>query len=240
MSKMMNLVNKKANNFDQKIDFIKIPIAKRALFNSHIKEHNLRCLANTKVVLQYQIKEWVKDRDSNPIFWLNGIANTKKSIIAQTVMYLFTNKDQLGTSCVFKKYKSNHSIVSMFFTTIAINLITHLPELISNIIKVINTNPAISKKVLKDQFEKLILQLLLEIKKSCLNTLGLIIVIDKLNECKQEEDIQIILLFFIQTQNFEQVLLRVFVTSKPELSISFNFNKILDKTHQDLIFHNIP
>lgn len=56
---------------DQKIDLAKLPF-----FDSHVNEHNARCLANSKVELQRQITERTKDRNGKPIFWLYGMAGT--------------------------------------------------------------------------------------------------------------------------------------------------------------------
>lgn len=44
-------INLKTNNFQQKIDIVKLLIAKSASFNLHIEEHSLRCLANIKMEL---------------------------------------------------------------------------------------------------------------------------------------------------------------------------------------------
>ena len=57
----MNLVDKKTDNLHQKIDFAKLPVANGASFDSHMEEHSARCLANTRVELQRQIKGWAKD-----------------------------------------------------------------------------------------------------------------------------------------------------------------------------------
>jgi hypothetical protein len=77
----MNLVDK-TNNLHHKIDLAKLLIVKGASFNSHMEEHNGRCLANTRVELQRYIMEWAKDRNRKRIFWLNGIAGTGKFTIA--------------------------------------------------------------------------------------------------------------------------------------------------------------
>ena len=236
----MNSVDKKTNQLHQKIDFGKLPTANGASFDSHIEEHNSRCLANTRVVLQHQIKEWAKDGNGKPIFWLNGMAGTGKSTIARTVARSFSDEGQLGASFFFKKGEGDRGIASKFFTTIATDLIAHVPELISDIRKAIDADPAISEKALKDQFEKLILQPLLNIRKATPNALGLVIVVDALDECEPEEDIQTILHLLAQTRSLGQALLRVFVTSRPELPIRLGFNQMLDGTYQDLILHNIP
>ena len=236
----MNSLDKKTDNLHQKIDFVKLPIAKGASFDSHIEEHNSGCLANTRVELQRQIKEWAKDRNGKPIFWLNGMAGTGKSTIARTIARLFADEGQLGASFFFKKGEGDRGTASRFFTTLATDLMVHVPELIPGITKAIDADPAISERTLKDQFEKLILQPFLGIKRAHPKGLGLIIVIDALDECEREKDIQVILQLLAQTKGLDPVSLRVFVTSRPEFPIRLGFNKMQDGTYQDLILHDIP
>lgn len=224
----------------KKIDFGKLPVAKGASFDSHIDEHNARCLANTRVELQHQIKEWARDKNGKPIFWLNGMAGTGKSTIARTVAQFFANEGQLGASFFFKKGEGDRSNASRFFTTIAMDLMAHMPGLISSISKAIDADPTISEKALKDQFEKLILQPLLAIRQASPKGLGLVIVIDALDECEREKDIQVILQLLAQIKGLGPVSLRVFVTSRPELPIRLGFKQMTDGTYQDLILHDIP
>ncbi len=238
--KKMNLLEKKTDNLHQKIDFAKLPIAKGASFDSHVEEHNSRCLTNTRVVLQGQIKEWAKDENGKPIFWLNGMAGTGKSTIARTVAQSFADEGQLGASFFFKKGEGDRGTASKFFTTIATDLIAHVPEVIPGITTAINADPAISEKALKDQFEKLIRQPLLGTRKAPSNKFGRIIVIDALDECEREEDIQTILQLLAQARSFGHFPLRVFVTSRPEYPIRLGFKQMLDGTFQDLILQNIP
>ena len=215
----MNLIDKKTDNLHQKIDFAKLPVANGASFDSHIEEHNARCLANTRVELQRQIKEWAKDGYGKPIFWLNGMAGIGKSTIARTVARLFADEGQLGASFFFKKSEGDRGTAGRFFTTIAKDLMTHVPGLISGIAKAIDADPAISDKALKEQFEKLILQPLSELKQAPPNVLGLVIVIDALDECERDEDIKAILQLLARTKCLEPISLRAFVTSRPELPI---------------------
>ena len=81
----LSLVDEKTDDLLSKIDVVKLPIAKGASFDSHMEEHNARCLSNTRVELLSQITEWAKDRNGKPIFWLNGMAGMGKSMIARTV-----------------------------------------------------------------------------------------------------------------------------------------------------------
>jgi hypothetical protein len=79
-------------DLDQKLDLAKLPIAEGASFDSHMEEHNARCLHNTHAELLYHIREWVKDKNGKPIFWLSGMAGTGKSTIARTVAQSFANQ----------------------------------------------------------------------------------------------------------------------------------------------------
>lgn len=76
-------------DFDQKMGFVDrrstwlnyISLkGHRSSFDSHMEEHDARCLGDTRVELQHYIAEWAKDRNGKPV-WLNGMAGTGKSTI---------------------------------------------------------------------------------------------------------------------------------------------------------------
>ncbi|OCK79260.1 hypothetical protein K432DRAFT_252439, partial [Lepidopterella palustris CBS 459.81] len=226
------------HEIDQKINLAKLPIAKGASFDSHMEEHNAKCLPNTRTELQHHIMKWAKDRNGKPIFWLNGMAGTGKSTIARTIAQLFADQRQLGASFFFKRGEGERGNATRFFTTVAADLMGHLPELRSGIRKAIDADPTISEKALKDQFEKLILQPLSGT--ALVKALELTIVIDALDECERDDDIRAILQLFSRTKGLKPVSLRVFVTSRPELPIRLGFKQMADGTYQDLILHEVP
>jgi hypothetical protein len=166
------------------------------------------------------------------------MAGTGKSTIARTIAQSFANKAQLGASFFFKKGEGDRGNVSRFFTTIATDLMAHVPGLRSGIMKAIDADPAISEKALKDQFEKLILQPLSEAPYP--KVLELVVVIDALDECERDEDVRAILQLLSRTKDLKLVSLRVFVTSRPELPIRLGFKQMSDGTYQDLILHKVP
>jgi hypothetical protein len=238
VDRKLSLVDKKSDNLLSKIDVVKLPIAEGASFDSHMEEHNARCLRDTRVELLDKIMEWAKDKNSKPLFWLNGMAGTGKSTIARTVSQLLADNGQLGASFFFKKGEGERGNASRFFTTIVTDLMGNVPGLISGIRKAVDANPAISHKALKDQWEKLLLQPLSQT--APLKALGLTIVIDALDECERDEDIRAILHLLSRTRDLKPVSLRVFVTSRPELPIRLGFKKMPDGTYQDLILHEVP
>ncbi|KAI9774034.1 MAG: hypothetical protein M1839_001919 [Geoglossum umbratile] len=239
LDQKMNIANQTTNNIHQKLDLAKLPIAKGASFDSHMEEHNARCLPNTRTELLYHIGEWAKDKNGKPIFWLSGMAGTGKSTIARTVAQSFAHQGQLGASFFFKKGEGERGNATRFFTTIARDLIDRVPGLISGITKALDADPAISQKALKDQFEKLILHPLSEIERSPLPTLAHIVVIDALDECEREEDIRAILQLLARIKDMKLMSLRVLMTSRPELPIRLNFKRMSDGTYQDLVLHEV-
>ncbi|KAH0556398.1 hypothetical protein GP486_005680 [Trichoglossum hirsutum] len=227
-------------DLDQKLDLAKLPIAEGASFDSHMEEHNARCLHNTRTELLYHIREWTEDKNGKPIFWLSGMAGTGKSTIARTIAQSFANQGQLGASFFFKKGEGECGHATRFFTTIARDLIGYVPGLTSGITKALNADPAIFQKALKDQFEKLILHPLSEIQWASPSTLAHIIVIDALDECEQEKDVRVILQLLARTRDIKLMRLRVLVTSRPELPIRLGFKQMSDGTYQDLVLHDVP
>ncbi|KAI9776365.1 MAG: hypothetical protein M1839_000445, partial [Geoglossum umbratile] len=233
-------LDQKTDNLHQKIDLAKLPITKGASFDSHAEEHNARCLANTRVELRCQITEWAEDRNSKPIFWLKGMAGTGKSTIARSVAQSFADNARLGATFFFKKGEGERGNATRFFTTIATDLMAHVPGMTSGIRKALDADPGISERVLKDQFEKLILHPLSEIQRAPSQALAYIVVIDALDECEREEDIRAILQLLARIKDIKPVPLQILVTSRPELPIHFGFKKMSDRTYQDLVLHEVP
>ena len=90
---------------------------------------------------------------------------------------------------------------------------------------------------MKEQFEKLILRLISEIKD--LLTIKLVLVVDTLDECDNKGHITLALhLLLAQTQKLKSLNIRIFLTSRPELPIRLEFNKVPD-VYQDLLLHEI-
>lgn len=169
------------------------------------------------------------------------MAGTGKSTIARTVAQSFANWDVLGASFFFKRGEGDRGSATRFFTTIATQLISCMPELTPSIRKAIHADPAISEKALKDQFEKLVLYPLSGMKRASPHTtLVLVVVIDALDECEREEDIRAILQLLAQAKDVKPIRLRVFVTSRPELPIRLGFQQMAGAIYQDFLLHEIP
>jgi hypothetical protein len=168
------------------------------------------------------------------------MAGTGKSTIARTIAESFASRSQLGASFFFKRGEGERGNASRFFTTIATSLVACEPGMLLGIRKTLDEDSAISHKALKDQFEKLILQPLLEIRQARSRALVRVIVIDALDECEREADVRAILQLLARTKDLRLVPLRIVVTSRPELHIRLGFKEMANGTYQDLVLHEVP
>ncbi|KAF2650905.1 hypothetical protein K491DRAFT_113823 [Lophiostoma macrostomum CBS 122681] len=226
-------------DISQQLDLTKLPIAIGASFDSHADEHNARCLPNTRIDLLKNITDWANKKDGKPIFWLCGMAGTGKSTIARTAAEILDKDNKLGASFFFKKGEGERGNASRFFTTIATDLVAHEPGILPGIRKALDEDSALSQRALKDQFEKLILHPLSGVQQTHSTIPVWVIVIDALDECEREEDIQAILQLLTRAKDMQPVSLRVLVTSRPELHIRLGFKQIPNGTYQNLVLHEV-
>ncbi|KAK4675111.1 NACHT and WD40-domain containing NOD-like receptor 5 [Podospora pseudoanserina] len=217
----------------------KLPIANGAAFDSHTDEHDARCHPDTRVGLQRDIMAWADDPQGECIFWLNGMAGTGKSTISRTVAQSFADQNLLGASFFFKRGEKDRSKAALLFTTIATQLIVKEPSLASYIKAAIEADPYVTSKRLEEQFKKLILKPLENLRGSLDDIKTIVLVIDALDECERDDDIRVIISLLSQAKSLISVRLRAFLTSRPELPIRLGFNKIKGK-YQDLVLHEIP
>jgi hypothetical protein len=106
--------------------------------------------------------------------------------------------------------------------------------------KALDNDPDIASKSLREQFEKLLLQPLLGLDQRDELPQNTVIVIDALDECEHNQDIQNIIQLLPLLQKAKSVRLRIFLTSRPELPINIGFSEIGDRAYQGLALHEIP
>ncbi|KAL4872501.1 hypothetical protein BDV12DRAFT_183136 [Aspergillus spectabilis] len=169
----------------------------------------------------------------------DGKAGTGKSTISRTVASLLKKNGLLGASFFFKRGEQDRGSAKKLFPTLITQLVNSIPQLLPCIQKAIQHDPHISEKMLKEQFEKLLLQPLLETDQGVTTTATRVIVIDALDECDQEDNIGIILKLLPRVQKSNTVKLRFLLTSRPELSIRASF-KAVTNNRKDFILHQVP
>ncbi|KAJ5690340.1 hypothetical protein N7462_004732 [Penicillium macrosclerotiorum] len=226
----------KATDFlAEKLDLSRLRIATGAAYNSYENQH-IECLPGTRVDLLNEIEEWAQCVDGKCIFWLNGMAGTGKSTISRTVASRLKAKGSLGATFFFRRGESDRVNAKCLFPTLISQLIQVFPQLIPSVRKAVEDDPDISEKVLREQFEKLILEPLVALNK--VQTVPLVVIIDALDECDKENDIEALLQILPQVQRAASLQLRFLLTSRPEWIIRLGFKRI-GNDHQHLILHEL-
>lgn len=229
-----------AGHINQNLDLDKLPTASGAEFNSYANQHENVCLPGTRTDLLHQIAEWAVFPWGKCIFWLNGMAGTGKSTISRTIAKSFQQDKLLAASFFFKRGERDRGTAMKLFSTITRQLAARIPELVPGVREAVNEGLNITEKSLREQFDKLLLQPLLGLGKPTSQIPTLVIVIDALDECENDNDIRVILQLFPQLQKTSAVHIRIFLTSRPELPIRLGFSEIANYDYQDLALHEIP
>jgi NACHT domain-containing protein len=172
------------------------------------------------------------------MFWLNGLAGTGKSTIARTVARKYFDNDQLGASFFFSRGGGDVGHSRKFFTTIAMQLAHKSQYLQQHISDALRKNNDIVTQSLGDQWRQLVFGPLLKLSGSSYPSFY-VVVIDALDECDNDEDIQTIVKLLAEVQRLRTVRLRVLLTSRPEVPIRHGFYQISDTEHQDFVLHHI-
>ncbi|KAI9854636.1 MAG: hypothetical protein M1813_000934, partial [Trichoglossum hirsutum] len=220
-------------------DLLKLlPFATQAAFNSYDKRHDPLCLPETRADVLKQIMSWADGRDERCIFWLNGMAGTGKSTIARTVARICNEQERLGASFFFSRGSGDVSHAGKFFTSIAVQLANRSPPLKRYICEAIAAHSDIAGQALRDQWIQLILRPLSKLVADPLQP-PLILIVDALDECGGDNDIQGILQLLAEARALTTVRLRIFMTSRPEIPIRHGFYDIPEAEHQDFVLHNI-
>ena len=160
---------------------------------------------------------WADDQcDESCIFWLNGMAGTGKSTIARTIAKKYYEVGRLGASFFFTRGGLASS--RALFPSLARQLADKEPELRRYICEAVANNSSISQQGLEHQWRRLILEPLSRANKDSVAS-PLVIVIDALDECNNNDDIQLILQLFPAAMSLQNARLRIFIASRPEVSI---------------------
>ena len=177
------------------------------------------CLPGTRSGLLTEITAWAENEQSTCIFWLRGLAGTGKSTISRSFAQAFDDRGQLGASFFFERGGDDRGKAPKFFTTIATQLTTKFPIITPFVRETIDADPHISTKSLELQFKKLIVEPLSKIPNVAPKRRRVILVVDAMDECEGEADVEKIVGLLSQLGGVASVCVRIFATSRPELPI---------------------
>jgi hypothetical protein len=191
------------------------------------------CLKGTRETVLDEIESWAKDSKRSPVFWLNGLAGTGKTTIAQTASERIFAEGQLGASFFCSRDFEDRSDLHLIFPTLAFQLAHKFPEFRSVLVPLLQSDPDVAHESLYRQMEKLIVE---PLRSADVST---VIMIDALDECKDEEPSSAIL--SVLARFVERIpMAKFFITGRPEPRIGTGFRlPILVESTAVFVLHDV-
>ena len=186
-------------------------------------------MKGTRQAILDKIELWTRDFDKPPVYWLNGVAGTGKSSIAQTIAERVFANGQLGASFFCSRDFEDRSNLRLVFPTLAVQLVRRYIEFRSVIVPLVHPDPGIADESLYNQMDSLIVQ---PLRESAIST---VIIIDALDECKDDEPASAIL-SVIGKLISKIPKVKFFLTGRPEPRIREGFHLPLFAKATDVFF----
>ena len=174
------------------------------------------CLKGTRKGVLRDIEHWLMSEENQRIFWLNGLAGTGKSTIAQTFAEMAFADGKLGASFFCSRDFEDRSNLQTIFPTLAFQLAYQYSTFRKELLQVLNAHPDVTRQSLCWQMKELIV---CPLKATHIPTL---IIIDALDECKDKEPASAILSILSRYVN-EIPNIKFFITGRPEPQIRSGF-----------------
>ena len=174
------------------------------------------CLRGTRKDVLWEIERWSTGEQEQHVFWLNGLAGTGKSTIAQTVAEAAFADGKLGASFFCSRDFAERSNLQTIFPTLSFQLAHQYPSFRKELLRVLKARRNAGRGSLCSQMEMLLVGPLKAAKISSL------IVIDALDECKDEEPSSAIL--SVLSRYMDRIPhIKFFITGRPEPRIRSGF-----------------
>ena len=174
------------------------------------------CLKGTRKEVLLQIEQWLVDEKDQRIFWLNGLAGTGKSTIAQTIAEISFADGKLGASFFCSQNHKDRSNLQAIFSTLAFQLAHRYPQFRKQLVQVLETNLDVGQESPSSQLEKII------VRPFAATKIPTLIIIDAPDECKENEPTSA-LLSMLSRHVHEIPEVKFFITDRPEPSILEGF-----------------
>ncbi|KAF9786262.1 hypothetical protein BJ322DRAFT_775758 [Thelephora terrestris] len=190
------------------------------------------CLKGTRGAVLDEIELWAKDFSKSPVYWLNGLAGTGKTTIAQTIAERLFADGRLGASFFCSRDFEDRRDLQLIFPTLAVQLARNYTGFRSVFVPLVQSDPGIAHESLYNQMRQLIIE---PLQGSSIST---VIVIDALDECKDEETSSAILSVLGRLIS-EVPEVKIFLTGRPESRVHTGFRlPLLKKATDVFVLHD--
>ena len=184
-------------------------------------------MKGTRRDILFQLERWLNDQQDKRVFWLNGLAGTGKSTIAQTFAEMSFADGKLGGSFFCSRDSDDRNNLRTILPTLACQLAYRYPRFREELLPILAASLNAERESLCSQMEKLIVG---PFQATQTQTL---IIIDALDECRDEEAASALL--SVLSRYVDKIpLVKFFITGRPEPRIRSGFRLELLQPHTDV------
>lgn len=202
------------------------------------------CLPGTRLDVLDKLRKWLLDLMGSPLFWLNGMAGTGKSTIADSVTAQAQAAGFIQANFFCARDQEFARDIKRIFPSLAFQLSHKIPTYAAALVKVLK---ALRLRLVRPEdlsLEDQLMQLIVNPLKEIADTLPLLIplVVDAIDECNN---------YSVHPDTFVQLLIshaddlraahiKFFISSRPEHEISSDFSTDSSFIHHArVILHEI-
>ena len=176
---------------------------------------------------------WANNLQDQNVFWLNGLAGTGKSTIAQSFSEIIVEEGILGASFFCSRDYLDRKELKNIFPTLAYQLACRYPQFRTHLVATLKKDPTLAHTSLISQLENLLVNPFSREKLSC------VIVIDALDECTDDQPASAVLSVLGRFVK-RLPLVKFFITGRPEPRIRTGFRlPLLQPFTQIFLLHEV-
>ncbi|CAE6508502.1 unnamed protein product [Rhizoctonia solani] len=173
------------------------------------------CTRNTRTEVLRDLGRWISSNTDSKIFWLNGMAGTGKTTIANTLCATLDQSLSLGASFFCSHQLPECRNVKLIIPTLAHQLARYSSPFSAFLVKALDIDPEVHTRALRIQFEHMIVGPLREVARTMPE--ALVIVMDALDECDDKNGVGQLLELIVK--HSPELPVKFFVSSRPEPQI---------------------
>ncbi|CAE6462597.1 unnamed protein product [Rhizoctonia solani] len=193
------------------------------------------CTKGTRIDVLSRIVRWISAPDSEPVYWMNGMAGTGKTTIAYTLCEELDADGWLAASFFCSRLLPECRDVDLIIPSIAYQLARSSRPFQSVLSRILEKDPDAHTRLSHLQFDDLIVRPLSEVKHTLPQ--NLIVVIDALDECEDKESTSRILSVLLAKSRGLPV--RFVIGSRPEPEIWSQMSKQNNQAKSRVALHDL-
>ncbi|CAE6409803.1 unnamed protein product [Rhizoctonia solani] len=208
--------------------------AKLAFYDSKVASsiNRRKCTPHTREQAILDLLSWKDNNDYSNLYWLNGMAGTGKTTIANTLCAILDESRQLGASFFCTRSHPECRDVNVIFPTIAYQLARFSRPFCVALVRALEESADLQHRTLEKQFECMIAAPAVESLAPCV-----VVVIDALDECEDSQGVERVL--EIISSEAAGLPIKFLVSGRPEPQLQRHMAMAVPQLVLHDISHNI-